>query len=64
MPRSSKFEVYVDNSDRYRWRLKAPNGETVAASEPFGTRAAALKAVERVRRTAQGADVVDLTVRT
>ena len=63
MPRSSKFEVYVDNSVRYRWRLRAANGETVAASEPYATRAAALKAVERVRRTAQGADVVDLTAR-
>ncbi len=61
MPRSAKFEVYVDNSARYRWRLKAANGETVAASESYATRAAALKAVERVRRTAQGAEIVDLT---
>lgn len=60
MPRSSRFEVYVDNSGHYRWRLKALNGQTVAASEPYATRAAVLKAVERVRRSAQGADVVDL----
>jgi uncharacterized protein len=64
MPRSSKFEVYVDNRVRYRWRLKAVNGETVAGGEPYATRAAALKAVERVRRSAQGADVVDLTKHT
>jgi uncharacterized protein YegP (UPF0339 family) len=63
VPRSSKFEVYADNSVRHGWRPR-PNGETVAAIEPYATRAAALKAVERVRRTAQGAEVVDLTERT
>jgi uncharacterized protein YegP (UPF0339 family) len=46
----SKFEVYADKSGRYRWRLKATNGQTVASSgEPFASKAGARAAAKRVQ---------------
>jgi uncharacterized protein YegP (UPF0339 family) len=45
----SKFEVYADKSGKYRWRLKATNGQTVASSgEPFASKAGARAAAKRV----------------
>ncbi len=29
---SVKFEIYADSSGKYRWRLVARNGQTVASS--------------------------------
>ncbi len=60
MPRSSRFEVYVDNDGRYRWLLKAPNGDTIATGEAYPTRTAVLKGVNRVRQAAVRADLVEL----
>lgn len=57
---AGKFEVYKDKSGGYRFRLKAGNGETIASSESYTTKAAALKGVESVKTNA-GSDVVDLT---
>lgn len=57
---AGKFEVYKDKSGGYRFRLKAGNGETIASSESYTTKAAALKGVESVKNNA-GSDIVDLT---
>ena len=57
---AGKFEVYKDKSGGYRFRLKAGNGETIASSESYTTKAAALKGIDSVKNNA-GSDVVDLT---
>lgn len=57
---AGKFEVYKDKSGGYRFRLKAGNGETIASSESYKTKASAMNGVESVKKNA-GADVVDLT---
>lgn len=49
---NGKFEVYADNAGEYRFRLKAGNGETVAVSEGYKTKAACLRGIESVRRNA------------
>ena len=51
-PANGKFEVYEDKSGEFRFRLKAGNGETVAVSEGYKTKAACLKGIESVRRNA------------
>lgn len=58
---AGKFEVYKDKSGKYRFRLKAGNGEIVASGEAYDTRAAALKGTEAVQRAAEGAKVDDQT---
>lgn len=57
---AGKFEVYKDKSGSYRFRLKAGNGEVIASSESYKSKASAMNGVESVKKNA-GADVVDLT---
>lgn len=47
-----KFEIYVDKVGEFRFRLKAKNGEPIAASEGYKTKAACLLAIEAVKRNA------------
>lgn len=57
---AGKFEVYKDKSGGFRFRLKAGNGEVIASSESYTTKAAALNGITSVKNNA-GSDVVDLT---
>ena len=54
---AGKFEVYKDKSGKFRFRLKASNGQVVATGEAYETRAAAVKGTESVQRAAAGAAV-------
>jgi uncharacterized protein YegP (UPF0339 family) len=58
--RHGKFEVYKDKSGGFRFRLKAANGEVVASSQSYKSKASAMGGVESVKKNA-GAGVVDLT---
>ena len=53
-----KFEVYTDKAGEYRFRLKARNGEIIAASEGYKAKASCLNGIESVRKNAPEADVV------
>ena len=55
-----KFEVYTDKSGEFRFRLKARNGEVIAASEGYKAKASCLNGVESVRKNAQDAAVEKL----
>lgn len=57
---AGKFEVYEDKAGKFRFRLKAGNGEVVATSEAYETKAAAKKGTEAVQRAADGAEVVEV----
>ena len=54
------FEVYEDKSGKFRFRLKAGNGQVVASGEAYETKASALKGCEAVQRAAEGAKVVEV----
>jgi uncharacterized protein len=58
---AGKFEVFQDKAGKFRFRLKAGNGEIVATGEAYESKASAKKGVESVQRAAAGAAVVDLT---
>lgn len=53
-----KFEVYTDKAGEYRFRLKARNGEIIAASEGYKAKASCLNGIESVRKNAPEADIV------
>lgn len=55
------FELYEDASGQFRFRLKAGNGQTIAASEAYTTKAAAQNGIESVRTNAPDAPIVDKT---
>ena len=56
---AGKFEVYEDRAGKYRFRLKASNGEVVASGEAYETKASAKAGCEAVQRAAEGASVVE-----
>lgn len=58
--RPGSFEVYQDRKEEYRFRLKAANGETIAVSEGYTSKASCLKGVESVKRSSQDAVVKEL----
>lgn len=58
---AAKFELYNDRAGEYRFRLKAANGEVIAVSEGYVSKAGALNGIESVRRNAPVAPTEDLT---
>ena len=50
-----KFEVYLDNAGEYRFRLKAKNGQNIAASEGYKALQSCLNGIESVRKNAADA---------
>ena len=46
---SGVFEVYTDAKGEQRFRLKAPNGEIILASEGYTTKAACMNGIESVK---------------
>jgi uncharacterized protein YegP (UPF0339 family) len=58
---AGKFEIYQDKGGKYRFRLKAGNGENIAVGEAYESKASAKNGVESVQKNAAGATVVDLT---
>ena len=55
-----KFEVYTDKGGEFRFRLKARNGEVIAASEGYKAKVSCLNGVDSVRRNAPDAAVEKL----
>lgn len=62
MPAAPKFEMYKDNAGKFRFRLIAPNGQTIASSEGYESKESCKKGVESVKTNAPKADIVDKTV--
>ncbi len=58
---AGKFEIYKDKSGKFRFRLKAGNGEIIASGEAYESKAAAKNGVASVQKNAADAAVVDLT---
>lgn len=57
---AGKFEL-KKTSAGYRFNLKAGNGEIIATSESYTTKAAALNGIDSVRRNAADAVIDDQT---
>ena len=50
--KNPKFEVYTDKKGEFRFRLKAKNGEPIAASEGYTTKASCMNGIDSVRKNA------------
>jgi uncharacterized protein len=55
----AKFVLTKSNSGSYYFHLLATNGKVIASSEPYESRAAALRGIESVRKNAAGARLVE-----
>lgn len=47
-----KFEIYLDKKEEFRFRLKARNGEIIAASEGYKAKASCENGIASVRKNA------------
>ncbi|MDR0782256.1 MAG: DUF1508 domain-containing protein [Propionibacteriaceae bacterium] len=54
------FEIYQDKAKKWRFRLKAANGQIVAVGEDYETKASAIKGCDAVQRAADGAKIVEV----
>ena len=57
----AKFVVKKGSTGKYRFNLVATNGQVIATSEAYETKAKALAGIESVRKNAAGAVLVDGT---
>jgi len=54
-----KFELYEDKAGEFRFRLKAKNGEVIAISEGYKTKASCENGIESVKNNAPDAEIVE-----
>ena len=57
---AGSFEVYKDKAGKYRFRLKAANGQVVASGEAYESLSGAKEGCGAVQRAADGAKVVEV----
>lgn len=57
---AGKFELYTDSAGKYRFRLKASNGQVIAASQAYASKKSALDGIESVRKHAPEAETVEI----
>jgi uncharacterized protein YegP (UPF0339 family) len=57
------FEVFYDAVYRFRFHLKAGNGQIIAASQSYGTKEAALKGIVSIQKNAPIATIADSTTK-
>ncbi len=57
---TGKFEVYTDKAGKYRFRLKASNGEIIAMGQGYSSKASCMSGIESVKKTAASANVEEI----
>jgi uncharacterized protein len=66
MPTASKendgvFEILLDSANRFRFHLKAGNGQIIAVSQGYGAKESAIKGIDSIKKNASIAKIVDLS---
>ncbi|PKL17048.1 MAG: hypothetical protein CVV49_13145 [Spirochaetae bacterium HGW-Spirochaetae-5] len=50
---AGKFEVYKDKAGKFRYRLKAGNGQIILTGEAYSSKSACIEGVESVKKNSQ-----------
>ncbi|MEM6553568.1 MAG: YegP family protein [Planctomycetota bacterium] len=58
---AGKFEMYKDKAGKFRFRLKAGNGQVIAVGEAYESKAACENGIESIKTNAPDAPVDDQT---
>ena len=58
-PREPKFEWFQDKEGKFRFRLKAPNGEIIAVGEAYDSKEGCVNGIESMKKNAPIAAVVE-----
>jgi uncharacterized protein YegP (UPF0339 family) len=59
---AAKFTIFYDKAKKFRFNLKATNGQIIASSEAYETKVAALNGIKSIKKNAPAADIQDETV--
>ena len=59
---AAKFELTKDKAGEFRFKLVAPNGQTIATSEGYKTKASAMNGINSVKENAPKAAIEDKAV--
>jgi len=59
---AGKFTVYKDKAGKFRFNLKASNGEIIAVGESYPDKKSCLKGIASIQKNAPEAKIVDETV--
>jgi len=54
-----KFEWFKDKTGKYRFRLKAANGEVIATGEAYESKEACIHGIESVKKNAPITPIVE-----
>lgn len=57
---AGKFELWVDKGGDYRFNLLAGNGQVIASSQGYSSKAGAMNGIESIRTNAPDAEVVEV----
>lgn len=57
---AARFEVYQDKNSKWRFRLKAGNGEIIAVGEAYESKAGCEKGIESIKKNAPIAEVIEV----
>lgn len=57
---AGRFELWTDKGGDWRFNLKASNGQVIATSQGYSSKAGAMNGIESVKANAPGADVVEV----
>jgi len=55
-----KFEIYIDNAGKFRFRLKAANGEVIAVGEAYESKDGCKNGIESIKTNAPIAEIVEV----
>ena len=56
---AAKFDLWLDKGGEWRLNLVATNGQVIASSQGYASKAGALKGIESVKSNAPDAEVVE-----
>ncbi|PPD58197.1 YegP family protein [Dehalogenimonas etheniformans] len=59
---AGKFQLYKDKAGEFRFKLMASNGQIIATSEGYKSKASAMNGIESVKTNAPGAALDDQTL--
>lgn len=57
---AGKFEYFTDKSGKFRFRLKSGNGQIIAVSEAYESKASCMNGIESVKKNAADAPIVEV----
>ncbi len=58
---AGKFELFQDKAGKFRFRLKASNGQIIATGEAYESKASAMNGIRSVMKNAPDAKLDDQT---